>query len=122
MFHYTDEWTDGAVRRFMRKVGVDNLRDILEIRMADRRGNGMRDGMPQPIRELLRRIDRIIEAENAITGRDLDIDGYVVMDEFGVAPGPIIGHILTSSRDGAGRAEMNTRERLLEKAREITRP
>lgn len=120
MFHYTDEWTDGAVRRFMRKVGVENLNDILEIRMADRRGNGMRDGMPQPIRELLRRIDRIKEAENAITVRDLDIDGYAVMDGFGVQPGPIIGHILNELLEMVlDDPEMNTREKLMEKARAI---
>jgi poly(A) polymerase/tRNA nucleotidyltransferase (CCA-adding enzyme) len=120
MFHYTDEWTDGAVRRFMRKVGVENLKDILEIRMADRRGNGMRDGMPQPIRELLRRIDRVIEAENAITVRDLDIDGYALMDEFGVKPGPVIGHILNELLEVVlDSPELNTRETLLAKAREI---
>ena len=120
MFHYTDEWTDGAVRRFMRKVGVENLNDILEIRMADRRGNGMRDGMPQPIRELLRRIDRIKEAENAITVRDLDIDGYAVMDGFGIQPGPIIGHILNELLEMVlDDPEMNTREKLMEKARAI---
>ena len=120
MFHYTDEWTDGAVRRFMRKVGVENLNDILEIRMADRRGNGMRDGMPQPIRELLRRIDRIKEAENAITVRDLDIDGYAVMDGFGIQPGPIIGHILNELLEMVlDDPDMNTREKLMEKARAI---
>ena len=120
MFHYTDEWTDGAVRRFMRKVGVENLKDILEIRMADRRGNGMRDGIPQPIRELLRRIDRVIEAENAITVRDLDIDGHVVMEEFDVKPGPIIGHILNELLELVlDDPEMNTRPGLLEKARAI---
>ncbi|MGV7929545.1 MAG: CCA tRNA nucleotidyltransferase [Spirochaetota bacterium] len=120
MFHYTDEWTDGAVRRFMRKVGVENLKDILEIRMADRRGNGMRDGVPQPIRELLKRIDRVIEAENAITVRDLDIDGYVLMDELGMKPGPIIGHVLNELLEMVlDSPEMNTRETLLARARGI---
>jgi len=28
MFFYTEEWTDGAVRRFLRNVGVENLQDL----------------------------------------------------------------------------------------------
>ncbi len=49
MFHYTDEWTDGAVRRFMRKVGMENLEELFLLRRADREGNGMRGGLPAPI-------------------------------------------------------------------------
>ncbi|HDP79346.1 MAG TPA: HD domain-containing protein, partial [Spirochaetes bacterium] len=119
MFHYTEEWTDGAVRRFMRKVGMENLDDLVMLRIADRRGNGMRNGMPRPIKVLKRRIDGIIEAENAITVRDLDIDGHVIMDEFSVPPGPIIGAILNELLEMVlDRPEMNTRETLLEQARE----
>ncbi len=40
MFHYTEDWSDGAVRRFMRKVGLGEHRRSVELRMADRRGNG----------------------------------------------------------------------------------
>lgn len=120
MFHYTNEWSDGAVRRFMRKVGLENLEDLIVLRLADRRGSGMRDGMPAPIRTLKRRIAEIIEAENAITVRDLNIDGYVVMEEFGVKPGPIIGHILNELLEMVlDNPEMNERAVLLEKAREI---
>jgi len=120
MFHYTDAWTDGAVRRFMRKVGMENLEDLIALRMADRLGNGMRGGMPQPIRELRKRIDRIIEEQNAITVRDLDINGHVIMEEFGIKPGPIIGAILSQLLELVlDSPEMNVRSTLMEKAREI---
>jgi tRNA nucleotidyltransferase (CCA-adding enzyme) len=120
MFHYTDEWTDGAVRRFMRKVGMENLEDLLAIRMADRRGNGLRDGMPQPIKELKKRIAKIIEDANAITVKDLDINGHIIMEEFSVQPGRIIGCILAELLELVlDHPELNTRETLVEKAREI---
>ncbi|TAL36762.1 MAG: HD domain-containing protein [Spirochaetes bacterium] len=120
MFHYTDEWTDGAVRRFMRKVGLENLDDLIQLRLADRRGNGMRDGIPQPIRELRKRIDKIIEAENAITVRDLEIDGYAIMEEFKVKPGPLIGAILNELLEIVlDHPEVNERAQLVERAREI---
>jgi tRNA nucleotidyltransferase (CCA-adding enzyme) len=120
MFHYTDEWTDGAVRRFMRKVGLENLDDLIQLRLADRRGNGMRDGIPQPIRELRKRIEKIIEAENAITVRDLEIDGYAIMEEFKVKPGPLIGAILNELLEIVlDHPEVNERAQLIERAREI---
>jgi poly(A) polymerase/tRNA nucleotidyltransferase (CCA-adding enzyme) len=120
MFHYTEEWTDGAVRRFMRKVGLENLDNLIALRVADRVGNGMRGGLPQPIRVLMKRIEKIIEDENAITVKDLDIDGHAVMEEFGVQPGPIVGAILNELLELVlDSPEMNTRETLIAKAREI---
>lgn len=120
MFHYTSEWTDGAVRRFMRKVGVENLEDLFILRRADREGNGLRGGLPAPIRELKKRIEKVIEDENAITVKDLDINGYVVMEEFSIQPGPMVGKILNHLLELVlDDPEMNKREILLEKAREF---
>jgi len=120
MFHYTNDWTDGAVRRFMRKVGVENLNDLLYLRLADRKGNGSRDGLPAPIKKLQMRIDRAIEEENAITVRDLNIDGRIIMEEFDLKPGPIIGRILNELLEEIlDDPEKNNLETLLPMAREI---
>jgi len=120
MFHYTDDWTDGAVRRFMRKVSLENLDDLFLVRLADREGNGMRGGLPAPITRLKQRIEKVIEDQNAITVRDLDINGYVVMEEFNLKPGPVIGKLLNHLLEIVlDLPEMNTREVLLEKAREF---
>ena len=62
MFYYQDEWTDGAVRRFMRAIGVENIRPLLRLREADRLGSGNRkDRESKAIPKLLARIDKIIE-------------------------------------------------------------
>jgi tRNA nucleotidyltransferase (CCA-adding enzyme) len=120
MFHYVDDWTDGAVRRFMRKVGLENLEDLLMLRLADRRGNGQRDGLPAPILQLQKRIDKVIEEDSALTVKDLDIDGHVIMTEFNVTPGPVIGKILNELLEIVlDDPETNNRETLLAKAREI---
>lgn len=120
MFHYTSEWTDGAVRRFMRKVGLENLEELFILRRADREGNGMRGGLPAPIRELKKRIEKVIEDENAITVKDLDINGYVVMEEFNIPPGPMVGKILNHLLELVlDTPEINKREILMEKAREF---
>lgn len=120
MFHYTDDWSDGAVRRFMRKVGVENIPDLFILREADRIGNGSRSGLPEPIMKLQSRIDRIIEAENAITVRDLNIDGNILMERFNLKPGPVIGRILHELLELVlDNPDMNIDDILLEKASEI---
>jgi len=120
MFHYTDDWSDGAVRRFMRKVGVENIPELFVLREADRIGNGSRSGLPEPIMKLQKRIDRIIEAENAITVKDLNIDGNILMSKFDLKPGPVIGKILHELLEIVlDHPEMNTDEILLEKSAEI---
>lgn len=118
MFHYTDEWTDGAVRRFIRKVGLDNIGNLFTLRMADRKGNGARKGLPAPIERLKTRIDRVIEAENAFSVRDLNIDGNDIMQEFGLKPGPVIGHILNELLETVlDNPELNERDKLVAMAR-----
>jgi len=96
MFHYTTQWTDGAVRRFLRKIGVENLDDLFELRKADRIGNGLKRGESIAVKNLKRRIDKIIEEENAITVNDLAVNGYDLMSRFNLKSGPIIGKILNN--------------------------
>jgi len=120
MFHYTDDWSDGAVRRFMRKVGVENIPELFILREADRLGNGSRSGLPEPIMKLQKRIEKVIEAENAITVRDLNIDGTVLMNKFDIKPGPIVGKILHELLEIVlDHPDMNTEEILQEKSIEI---
>lgn len=120
MFHYVDEWTDGAVRRFLRKVGTENMEDLFTLRLADRRGNGQRDGLPAPIKVLKRRIDKVIEDDSALSVRDLEIDGHVIMSEFNISPGPMIGRILNELLELVlDNPEMNRKEILLSEAKKI---
>jgi poly(A) polymerase/tRNA nucleotidyltransferase (CCA-adding enzyme) len=120
MFHYTDDWSDGAVRRFMRKVGVENIPDLFLLREADRQGNGSRNGIPSPVIKLQNRIAKIIEAENAITVKDLKINGHTLMNRFSLKPGPIIGKILHELLEIVlDLPEMNEEEILIKKSEEI---
>ena len=40
MFQYQSEWTDAAVRRFLRRVGPGHIDDLLRLRQADNIGSG----------------------------------------------------------------------------------
>ena len=119
MFYYQDEWTDGAVRRFMKAVGIENIKPLLKLREADRLGSGNRkDKESKAIPKLLARIDKIIKEENAITVKDLKINGNDLMNEFNLKPGPIIGKILNYLLDLIlDEPNLNDKEKLIEKTR-----
>lgn len=94
MFYYTSEWTDGAVRRFLRNVGVENLDNLFLLRDADRIGNGSKVGIPKAFIDFKDKIVKILEEDNALKVTDLKINGNILMTELGLKPGRIIGEIL----------------------------
>ncbi|HLQ67615.1 MAG TPA: CCA tRNA nucleotidyltransferase [Candidatus Limnocylindrales bacterium] len=99
MFDYRPEWTDATVRRFVRTVGPDNVADLFDLRIADNVGNGLKTGFPHYLGELTDRINRVIEAQEALSVRDLKVDGGDVMRELSLAPGPQVGRILEKLLD-----------------------
>lgn len=94
MFDYRPEWTDATVRRFVRTVGIENVADLFDLRIADNLGNGLKTGFPHYLGELTERIGRVVEAQEALSVRDLKVDGGDVMRELGLPPGPEVGRVL----------------------------
>jgi tRNA nucleotidyltransferase (CCA-adding enzyme) len=94
MFYYTPEWSDGSVRRFVRKVGIDQLPALLALREADVTGRGFDEDPAHETVELRRRIADVASADAALTVKDLALDGRDVMQLLGVAPGKMIGVVL----------------------------
>ncbi len=118
MFHYMPEWTDGAVRRFLRQIGPENLSDLVGMRAADTLGNGLRRRLAPEVEELQRRCARVLEQENALSVRDLAVGGADLMRELDLAPGPIIGRLLHHLLELVlEEPELNTRDALLGEAR-----
>lgn len=120
MFHYTPDWTDGAVRRFIRKVGMEHVEDLFVLRLADRNGNGMRDGLPEPIKKLKQHIHNVIEKDNAFTVKDLNINGHIIMEQLHLKPSPVIGMILNELLEQVlDNPDLNNQETLLSMAKDI---
>jgi hypothetical protein len=112
MFHYTSEWSDRAIRRFMRKVEPETLEDLITLRLADRKGSGKKQALPRAIRELIRHIEDVKEKEAELKVRDLAIDGHALMD-LGMEPGPRMGEILNELLDRVKSGELENLEDLL---------
>jgi tRNA nucleotidyltransferase (CCA-adding enzyme) len=93
-FAYDPSWTDGAVRRFVRRVGQANLPALLALRAADVAGRGRGDDPEATTAPLRRRVDEVLERSAALTARDLAIDGRGLMQALGLPPGPRVGRLI----------------------------
>jgi len=121
MFHYDREWSDGAVRRFIRTVGLDHLEDLFETRRADTLGNGMRRSAASPeLEELKERIAQVVQREAALSVHDLRVNGADLMEGLALGQGPVIGRILDSLlEDVIEDPARNERDYLMRRAAEL---
>jgi poly(A) polymerase/tRNA nucleotidyltransferase (CCA-adding enzyme) len=96
MFNYSADWSDAAVRRFIRRIGgVQNVEDLFALRDADTKA--MEHEIESDyLKELQKRINKIIQEENALHISDLKIDGNDVMKTLEIKAGPKIGKVLNS--------------------------
>ena len=121
LFHY-DEWSDQAVRRWIKRVGPERIEDLYRLNEADLRGKGpiFVDADLLPLVALKAHVERVLAEGAALSTRDLAIDGNVLMKELGITPGRIIGVVLEELLEAVlADPARNTREALLPLAREI---
>ena len=118
MFDYRTNWSDAVLRRWLRRVGVANVADLFDLRLADAAGNGLKSAHPAALDEFAERIRRTLEAGDALTVRDLAVDGEDVMRELGVPPGRAVGEALNALlAEVLERPSLNERGRLLDRLR-----
>ncbi len=93
MFYYNvGEVSATSVRRLIKKVGKENLSDLIDLRVADRLGSGTPKAMPYKLRHLQYMIDKV--QHDPISVKNLKIDGNDLIKELSIKPGPQIGAIL----------------------------
>ncbi|MCX5725675.1 MAG: CCA tRNA nucleotidyltransferase [Candidatus Saganbacteria bacterium] len=113
MFNYTGEWSDAAVRRFMRRVGPENLDDLFTLRAADIKAMEKEIEVGD-MTELKQRIAKVIEDENALDVKGLKVNGKDVMDILHIGPGPKVGEVLNNLLEKVlDDPKLNERENLL---------
>lgn len=94
MFHYEENWSDSAVRRFLSRVGKECVEDLFLLRRADTYGAAGRYVNDRALADFSAHIHRVLETEDALTIRDLAVDGNVLSTEAGIPKGPIMGTVL----------------------------
>lgn len=122
MFTVDENITDAAVRRFIRRIGVENVKDMIDLRIGDRLGSGIPENRAESWR--LKKFKERIEEQLApapFSINDLAIDGTDIMKELHMKPGPQIGKILHQLFEEVDEdLSKNTREYLLQRIQEIS--
>jgi tRNA nucleotidyltransferase (CCA-adding enzyme) len=118
---YSSEWTDSAVRRFIKRVGVDRVDPLLRLGRADALGKGRHvDEELAALEELHTRIDRSIQEGNALSTRDLAVNGQDVIQHLEGGAGPRVGEILRTLLDRVIEdPSLNTRDKLMPLVEEL---
>jgi poly(A) polymerase/tRNA nucleotidyltransferase (CCA-adding enzyme) len=119
MFYYNvGEVTAASVRRLLRKVGLENINDLIDLRVADRLGSGVPKAKPYKLRHLEYMIKKV--QKDPISVKMLKINGRDLMDLLGIKPGPKIGAILdVLLAEVVEDPKFNTKEYLFRRAKEL---
>lgn len=117
MFAYNPEMTDASIRRFIRNVDLENVNDMIMLRIGDRVGGGSKQTSWR-LREFQERIGKVLYTPMQI--KDLNVNGNDVMEILGVQGGPIVGQILkTLFEEVLEDSDKNEREYLLGRIKEL---
>ena len=84
--------TEAGARRIIRRVGLENISDLINLRIADRLGMSLPKARPYRLRKVEYLIEKV--SKDPISAKMLKIDGNQIMKMLKLDPGPKIGAIL----------------------------
>ncbi|OGI25124.1 MAG: hypothetical protein A3J76_02825 [Candidatus Moranbacteria bacterium RBG_13_45_13] len=93
MFYYNvDEVGASSVRRLVKKVGLKNVDDLIDLRIGDRLGSGVPKAVPYKLRHFKYMVDKV--SHDPLSVKMLKVNGNDLMKELNLEPGPKVGAIL----------------------------
>ena len=120
MFTVEEHTTDASVRRFIRRVGVENIRDMIDLRIADRLGSGTETAESWRLKLFKKRVEEQL-APAPFSINDLAIDGNDIMKELQTKPGKQIGTILQKLFEEVDEdLSLNTKDYLIKRIQELS--
>lgn len=115
-FSVDERQTDSAIRRIIRRVGKENLQDMLALRIGDRLGGGAQESSWR-LELFKKRLEDVQKQPFSI--KDLKVNGNDVMKILTCRPGPIVGKTLSDLFAHVEEGTLkNEREILLEEIKE----
>jgi putative nucleotidyltransferase with HDIG domain len=118
MFTVDENITDSAIRRFIRRVGIENVKDMIDLRIGDRLGSGTQTAESWRLKQFKERI--VKELNPPFSTNDLAVDGNDIMQVLNIKPGPKIGEILQKIfLEVDENLDLNNREYLLKRIAEM---
>ena len=121
MFYYNpDEVGESSVRKLIKKVGLENVKDLIDLRIADRLGSGTPKAKPYKLRHLEYMIDKV--SHDAVSVKMLKINGNDLMKKIKIEAGPKIGAILdVLLAEVIEDAKKNNQKQLLSRAEDLNK-
>ncbi len=121
MFYYdTGVISPAGVRRFVARVGTENIDDLLKVREADRIGSGVKKAVPYRLRHLLFMIEKV--KHDPLSPKMLALRGDDLMALLGIPPSPRVGWILNALLEEVfDDPARNEREYLAKRAMELNK-
>ena len=114
MIDYHSQWSAAAVRRLIRRVGPENIMDLMRFRRADIFAHGLDNQETILLNELEGRIKGQMQSSVPIKTQDLAINGHKVMETLRLSAGPEVGRILRELMEKViDNPELNTKSRLI---------
>ncbi len=93
LFYYNPgEVGESSVRKLLRKVGRENIEELIQVRIADRIGSGCPKAEPYKLRHLRYVIEKV--SQDPISVKMLKVNGNDVMEILKIPPGPKVGQVL----------------------------
>jgi putative nucleotidyltransferase with HDIG domain len=118
MFPVSENLSDSAIRRFIRRVGVENVKDMIDLRIGDRLGGGTQTAESWRLKKFKERLEEQLNPPFSLN--DMVVDGSDVMKELNIKPGPKVGRILNKLFEEVDEdLEKNDREYLLKRIQKI---
>ncbi len=119
MFYYNvDEVGERGVRKVVRKVGLENINDLIDVRIGDRLGSGVAKAVPYKLRHFKYMVEKV--SHHPISVKQLKINGNDLMTELKMKPGPKIGAILNVLlAEVVDKPKLNTKKLLIKRADEL---
>lgn len=121
MFYYNvDEVGEAGVRRVVQKIGLENIKDLIDVRIADRLGSGVPKAVPYKLRHFQFMVEKV--SHDPISVKQLKLNGNDLMKELCVEPGPKIGAILAVLLSSViDDPTLNEKEKLIELAKVLAK-
>jgi tRNA nucleotidyltransferase/poly(A) polymerase len=120
MIDYESQWSDAAIRRLIRRVGPENIVDLIKLRRADTIAHGMNCSSLLLLNELEERIVDQLKGPVPANTHELAINGHTIMAILGLSPGPEVGSILSNLMEKViDKPELNTKSHLTTMLKQI---
>ncbi len=117
MFVYETKMTDASIRRFIRRVGKENIHDMMALRIGDRVGGGSK-ATSWRLTELQKRIGE--QLYEPLSLKDMNINGAKIMTLLNIPPSRKVGEILNVLfEEILDDSSKNTKEYLEKRTREL---